>query len=295
MGCTSFCQLGSIFNGACSVNCGFYNGVQDFKNKKHRVAAKMTNMISVSLVSHGHGGVVWQLVDQLIACPEVTQVIVTLNTPEVRPAVLHDKVCLVSNDIPKGFGANHNAAFALATGKFYCVINPDIELIQNPFSSLVSALSHRRIGLVAPLVVNATGELEDSMRRFLTPWSMLKRVCGIASGAYSLDFGRSDLMPDWVAGMFMLFCTEAYAKVGGFDERYFMYCEDADICTRVWKVGYKVVGCLSASVIHNAQRASHRSFKYLSWHLLSMARYFLSHSFSLPNKSAVIQRGSQTH
>ena len=248
-------------------------------------------MVTVSLVSHGHGGMVWRLVDQLVVCPEVTQVIVTLNIPESSPAILNDKVMLLENVTPKGFGANHNAAFALASGEFYCVINPDIELTQNPFSALVGILADQRVGLAAPLVVGASGEAEDSMRCFLTPWSMVKRVLGFDSGAYSLCQSGSDFTPDWVAGMFMLFRSEAYAKVGGFDERYFMYCEDADICTRVWKAGYKVVGCLSASVIHNAQRASHRSIKHLSWHLRSMARYFLSHSFALPNKKAVIQRG----
>lgn len=241
-------------------------------------------MVTISLVSHGHGGMVWRLVDQLVVCPEVTQVIVTLNIPEARPAKLNDKVLLLKNDTPKGFGANHNAAFALAKGEFYCVINPDIELTQNPFSALVGSFADQRVGLAAPLVVGSNGESEDSMRCFLSPLSMVRRVLGLNSGAYSLQQCGSDFAPDWVAGMFMLFRSEAYAKIGGFDERYFMYCEDADICTRLWKAGYKVIGCLTASVIHNAQRASHRSFKHLSWHLHSMTRYFLSHSFSLPNK-----------
>lgn len=247
--------------------------------------------VAVSVVSHGHGDMVWLLIDQLVACPEVIQVIVTLNIPEDQPGSLHDKVVLVKNDTPKGFGTNHNAAFALATGEFYCVINPDIELTQNPFSALVGSFADQRVGLAAPLVVGAAGTPEDSMRTFLTPLSLAKRFLGFDSGAYSLQQGNSDFAPDWVAGMFMLFRSKAYAKVGGFDERYFMYCEDADICTSLWKAGYKVVGCLSTSVIHNAQRASHRSFKHLSWHLRSMARYFLSHSFSLPNKDAVTQRG----
>ncbi len=241
-------------------------------------------MITVSLVSHGHGSMVWCLVDQLVACPEVSQVVVTLNIPENIPDILDDKVLLVQNEVPKGFGANHNAAFAVAYGDFFCVINPDIELVDNPFASLLGAMQDSRAGLAAPMVVSAKGEPEDSMRRFLTPWSMAKRVLGLNSGAYSLQPAGLDIAPDWVAGMFMLFRSEAYVKVGGFDERYFMYCEDADICTRLWKSGYRVVGCFSTSVIHNAQRASRRSFKPLSWHLRSMARYFISHLFRMPGK-----------
>lgn len=247
--------------------------------------------VVTSVVSHGHGLMVWRLVDQLVACPEVAQVIVTLNIPEVVPDVLDRKVVLLRNELPKGFGANHNAAFTLARGSFFCVINPDIELLENPFAALLAAMNDSSFALAAPLVVAPDGSHEDSMRSFLMHKSIVKRVLGLDSGAYSLHRCDSDFYPDWVAGMFMLFRSEAYAKVSGFDERYFMYCEDADICTRLWKAGYKVVGCLSASVIHNAQRASHRSFKHLSWHVRSMARYFLSHSFSLPNKDAVTRRG----
>lgn len=247
----------------------------------------ISGMISASVVSHGHGGMVWRLVDQLVACSEVSQVIVTLNIPEEVPETLNRKVLLQQNTKPKSFGGNHNAAFAVAKNGFFCVINPDIKLVRNPFEALVGILSDRRVGLVAPLVIGPAGLPEDSMRCFLTPWSMAKRVLGVDSGAYSLRQCASDIEPDWVAGMFMLFRYEAYVKVNGFDERYFMYCEDADICTRLWRAGHRVVGCLSASVIHYAQRASHRSFKHLSWHLRSMTRYFLSHSLSLPNKRAV--------
>lgn len=239
-------------------------------------------MISASVVSHGHGGMVWGLVEQLVACAEISEVIVTLNIPEKAPAILDRKVLLVRNVQPKGFGANHNAAFTFAKGEFYCVINPDIELTQNPFPELLGASINPPVGLVAPLVVGATGTVEDSMRYFLTPRSMLKRVLGLDSGAYLLQQGSCDFTPDWVAGMFMLFRSEAYAKVGGFDERYFMYCEDVDICTRIWRSGYKVIGCTSTSVIHNAQRASRRSWKHLSWHLRSLFRYFTTNSFNLP-------------
>lgn len=241
-------------------------------------------MLAVSLVSHGHGAMVWSLVDQLVACAEVSQIIVTLNIPEATPEVLDPKVLLLQNPEPKGFGANHNAAFSRASEKFFCVINPDIELNQNLFFALLSILRDSRIGAVAPLVLGPHGMPEDSMRQFLTPWSMAKRLIGADLGAYPVGLGNPDFYPDWVAGMLMLFRSEAYAKVGGFDKRYFMYCEDADICARLWKIGYKVVGCLSVSVTHNAQRASHRSFKHLVWHLCSMARYFLSHSFSSSRK-----------
>jgi len=140
--------------------------------------------VTVSLVSHGHGEMVWRLVEQLAAFPEVGQVIVTLNIPEDHPERLNEKVTILKNASPKGFGQNHNEAFSLVRSQFYCVINPDIELSQNPFDTLISIAKDQRIGLVAPLVFDKVGVPEDSMRRFLTPLSMLRRILGLNSGAY---------------------------------------------------------------------------------------------------------------
>lgn len=251
----------------------------------------MTKSLCVSLVSHGHGDMVVDLVERLLTLHSLSELIVTLNIPEAFPGLSDKRLRIVRNAHAKGFGENHNEAFRLSQSDFFCVLNPDIVFEADPFPALLKVVQDTAVAMVAPLVLSADGQPEDSMRRFITPITMAKRILGSDSGGYLVRAGGADLFPDWVAGMFMLFRSPCYAKVGGFDERYFMYCEDADICTRLWKAGYKVVGCLSASVVHNAQRASHRSWKHLSWHVLSMLRYLISHSFSLPNKEAVIQRG----
>ncbi len=245
--------------------------------------------LSVSIVSHGHGQMVSHLVSSLLLFPEVRQIIVTLNIPEDFPSFCSDRVILKRNIKPKGFGANHNLAFNLSQSDAFCVLNPDIIFESNPFSTLLKMLNNSSVGVVAPLILSRDRNPEDSMRIFITPISMVKRITRLDLGVYPLKNAGNHFFPDWVVGMFMLFRAGAYAKVGGFDERYFMYCEDADICTRIWKAEYKVVGCLTAKVIHDAQRASHRSFKHFLWHLKSVARYFVSHSFSLPNKNVVIK------
>ena len=83
--------------------------------------------------------------------------------------------------------------------------------------------------------------------------------------------------------MFMLFNADAYRRVNGFDASYFMYCEDADICTRLWQAGERVMVCLDVQVIHHAQRASRRDFRHLVWHLASMFRYFARYWGRLPS------------
>lgn len=236
----------------------------------------VSDKVAVSIVSHGHGEMVNRLTGQILECPEVGQVILTRNLHETTSFVTHPKVSVVQNSAPKGFGANHNAAFRLCGESYYCVLNPDIELLGNPFPTLLECAARQGGGAIAPLIVTPDGRMEDSVRRFPTFTSLLKKAFGGHDGRYALDPGQGPLEVDWVAGMFMLFASSSYARLGGFDERYFLYYEDVDICARAWRGGLRVVVVPSVSAIHDARRDSHRSFRHMRWHLTSVMRFLSS-------------------
>ena len=236
--------------------------------------------ISISIVSHSQMGLVAQLLGDIEErCSDLNfELILTLNLDERLPFTLDSfsyPIMLVRNSAPLGFGANHNQAFTQATGRYFCVMNPDIRLNSNPFSALLACLRVSSVGVVAPLVLGEDGGVEDSARRFPSPLKILCKVFGGGRGpTYVID--DVPIYPDWVGGMFMLFPRRMFEKLGGFDERYFLYYEDVDICARLRLLGHEVVLCPQAKVTHYAQRSSHRSFKYLCWHLRSLARFFLS-------------------
>src|SRR5574343_1555263 len=123
-------------------------------------------MIAVSIVSHGHGEMVAALIRQLILCPEVSQIIVTRNLPETVAYPEHSTICVIENAEPEGFAANHNAAFERVRPPYFCVVNPDIELVGNPFPGLLKSLAGSDAALVAPLVLGGDGQPEDYARRF---------------------------------------------------------------------------------------------------------------------------------
>lgn len=242
-------------------------------------------MITVSIVSHHHGSMVCTLIDRLLQFQDVTRIIVTLNIPEALLLTEDSRVMVIENLSPKGFGANHNAAFLFCDTPLFCVLNPDIELMGDPFPALCSALRSGGAGLCAPLVLGPDQAVEDSVREFMTPWRMVLRKLGMAARGTELEIGGHPVYPDWVAGMFMLFDAAVYRRVGGFDASYFMYCEDADICTRLWQGGVRVLVCPEVQVIHHAQRASRRDFRHLRWHLASMLRYVARYWGRLPRSS----------
>ena len=208
-------------------------------------------------------------------------VVLTLNLPEELPCSPTEfayPLQVLHNTQPHGFGANHNQAFKQAQGDFFCVLNPDIRISQNPFPALLKACADNTMGLAAPCIHNSGGQLEDSARKFPSPWRIAHRVL---TRRRKRDYvaPSTALHPDWVAGMFMLLRSPVYQQMGGFDERYFLYYEDVDLCARIRLAGLDIVQLPLPGVVHDAQRASHRNPTYLRWHVGSMLRFFCSGVF----------------
>jgi GT2 family glycosyltransferase len=206
------------------------------------------------------------------------EVLLTVNVEEVLPfdpAGYAYPLKIIRNTRAKGFGANHNAAFEHATGELYCVLNPDIRLNANPFPVLTRALLDQGVGVVAPRIAGPSGVTEDSARRFPT-LGVIARKALTGEQHHDYEVRGEQLHPEWVAGMFMLFRSEIFRRLGGFDERYFLYYEDVDLCLRLRRLGLEVVLDPGAEAVHDARRASRNSPRHLLWHLRSLARYFLT-------------------
>ncbi len=236
--------------------------------------------LTVSIVSHGQGELVAALLADIgphVATP--LRVILTINLPEPEEAwAKHShpfEIEVIRNPVRNGFGANHNAALALARGELFCVLNPDIRLRSDPFPVLVAALADRRTGVAAPLVTNPDLAPEDHAREFPSLFALAAKALG-GRPRTPPPQGGTMYHPDWVAGMFMLLRTGTLRSVGGFDERYFLYYEDVDLCARMCERGLEVSVCPAASVIHAARRESRANPRYALWHLRSALRFLVS-------------------
>ncbi|MGH9307768.1 MAG: glycosyltransferase [Vicinamibacterales bacterium] len=233
--------------------------------------------ITLSVVSHAQNTLTNQLLDDLEQhCRERVVVVVTENVPDTAPLQARRSypVDVVANNGRKGFGANHNTAFARCSTPFYCVANPDIRLTSDPFPALVEALRDPSAGVAGPLVRNLHGDIEDNARRFPT----MRALAGkLFRRTHALDYPPDGAVidVDWLAGMFLLFRSDAYRLVGGFDEAYFLYYEDADICRRVRRVGRRVAYVPHAAVVHDARRGSRRNPRLARHHAASMLRFLL--------------------
>jgi GT2 family glycosyltransferase len=247
-------------------------------------------MLSISIVSHGQGELLSNLLDDIanFVLTRDFEIIITVNIPDhvsFSDCAYPFTLKLINNPTPKGFGANHNAAFLLSKGDHFCVMNPDIRLSSDPFPLLQKEMERKNGAMIAPAVVSPMGKNEDSVRHFPTLFSLARKFLVGHDGSYPLVIGSETFTAEWVAGMFMLFRAESFERICGFDEDYFLYYEDVDICARLWRSGGRVLACPKAQVIHDARRNSHHDIRYMCWHLTSMARYFWKHWCRLPMNS----------
>ena len=241
----------------------------------------MSPVVSVSVVSHGQSELVGQLVEDIDrSCSTAVELILTENVPGGAPLKRSSVYPTrhIANEQPKGFGANHNAAHSHCRAPFFCVMNPDVRMQRDPFPGLTRVLADDGVAVTGPLIRNPAGGIEDSARRFPTLASLAAKLLrpGPRGPDYAADGGP--VRVDWVAGMCMLFRSETYAALGGFDERYFLYYEDIDLCRRAGQRGLAVVYEPRVELIHDARRGSRRSPRLALHHACSIARYFLTTS-----------------
>ena len=242
--------------------------------------------LCISIVSHGQTGLANLFLEDLVqhnVTPE--RLVLTQNIPDnISWHATTSQTKHLYNSKPRGFGANHNIAFEYNRESFFCVANPDIRLLNDPFPALLRAMEDPQLAVVSPLVINTKGELEDSARIFPTFTNLLNKAIGQNDGRHHIQASPHSLAEpvDWTAGMFLLFRSSAFKAVGGFDPAFHLYYEDVDICARLWNNGWKVGVSPNAKVVHDAQRTSRRNLRYMSWHAASMARYFWRHSGRLP-------------
>lgn len=172
----------------------------------------------------------------------------TLGAGEVR-------VVETMHNLGYGRAMNRGVAF-LPPSEFLVLSNPDIEVHAGAVASLESYLdSHPNVALVGPTIIDSDGELYPSVRVFPNVFlAFLHAICAPwwPGNPFTRRYRqpRRDGQIDWVSGAFFMVRRDAFQAVGGFDERYFMFAEDMDLCWRLHAAGYDIGFDEQAVVTH---------------------------------------------
>lgn len=180
-----------------------------------------------------------------------------------------------------GFGKGHNKVLPLINSQYHCILNPDILFKEDVFSPIIKYMDmHPDVGMVIPNIVDKDGNRQLDYRKEPTVFDMFIRMFGkkLFSKRFkehtlqNNDYSKPFQVP-FGQGSFLIIRSSLYKKLNGFDEHFFMYLEDADLCKRVNQVS-KLMYYPYASVIHLWKKGSHKNIKLFEIHVKSMYVYF---------------------
>lgn len=243
-------------------------------------------MIYISVVSHGHFNLIKQLncLPALAAQQSITVCLLD-NIGEDFFAAWCDenKIVYLVNSTPKGFGENNNIIFnslKLSSEDFFLVMNPDVSISHESIDAAVFYATNQSKELVAINLFkdDAFSVYDPSIRKFPGFFDFVKSFLGFANN--TIIDKRNIETPkevDWASASFLLFSSSLYDRLAGFDTRYYMYCEDIDICYRArYKFDTCVWYCPVIKAVHRAAHENRRLFsRHFKWHVSSVFKFLL--------------------
>ncbi len=195
---------------------------------------------------------------------------------------------IIDNKKNIGFGAGHNRILGELDSKYHIVMNPDITITNNIIFEMYEFLEKRPdIGLLSPLVKHEDGRIQFLCKQNPTFLDLFIRL--VTPNLFKNRQNRYTMMEtnynkeftfDYATGCFMVFRTDIFRKINGFDENFFMYLEDADISRRVNQISRTVFYPYN-HVVHGWERGAYKSFKLMWINVQSAFYYFKKWGFRL--------------
>lgn len=219
------------------------------------------------------------------------------NFPNVR-----DSVRVIANTENVGFTRANNQGMEIAQGRYFFLLNPDTELEGGATRALLEfmdAPENARVGIVGPQLLYADGSLQSSRRRFpkfsTALFESTKLEQWFPNNSLLTDYrllntdNNSTLDVDWIVGAAVFMRRAVYEQIGGFDERFFMYSEELDLCLRAKNArdtrtgaGWRVVYFPYGRVLHHEAKSSEQALarRDIYFHS-SKVHYFKKHHGAL--------------
>lgn len=168
-------------------------------------------------------------------------------------------VLLIANKENVGFAKGCNQAAKKANGEFLLFLNSDTEIKDETLAgALKKFASNERLAVIGGFLDNTSGTTSNSYGNFLGIFSTFAMLFG--GKLHVGGKAQKQQYTDWVSGGCMLVKRDIFEKVKGFDEHFFMYIEDMELCYRIKQQGYAIMYYPEFSVLHKAQGSSNRAF-----------------------------------
>ena len=230
----------------------------------------MKNSVSLLIVSYNVRQYIAHAIDAIIKSDldDFEIIIIDNNSFDNTASYLKERyshlrqIKVFQNEENIGFGKAINQAASLAKGQYYLILNPDTIIQEETISTLKEYLdSNPEVGMVGPKVLNADGTLQLACKRsFPTLGVALPKLLGFSrifpkskwAGKYNLTYLDEDEISsvDAISGSCMFIRSFLFHELKGFDERFFMFGEDLDLCSRIWKNNYEIHYVPTTQIVH---------------------------------------------
>ncbi len=248
--------------------------------------------VYISVINHNHDDIITGS-ETLRSLAQEHTVVIRSNTPPTKHLDTYCKngaIHLITSQSTMGFAANNNAVFEYCTVKvdmsehdYFLVLNPDVEIKNASLNELLIQAKEYQSDISTINLYRDPGftTFDNSIRHYPKLLSPLKSLLGVKrEDIYDKSQINSPLKIQWAAGSFLLFRATTYQQLGGFDDSYFMYFEDVDICTRANINNFSIYYFPKVKALHHASHQNKNIFsKHFYWYCKSSVKYQLKFQF----------------
>lgn len=256
--------------------------------------------ISVIVVTYNTGIIVLDCIHSLKQSINVDLEIIIVDnnsSDDTREQIIrvHPDVKIIKNALNKGFGHANNVGVKSAKHDLIALINPDLIVMPDTLFQLGKYLiTHPKVGLIAPRTFEANGKVSFTARPEYTVWYVITNYLWLGrlnpeweyGDAYVVNFtAQEPTAVNWVQGSCMTIRRNDYLNIGGFDENYFLYVEDADICQTLREQDFEIIYLPNATATHigGTSTASFHDIRVRGYHISPL--YY----FHKRNKASAVQ------
>jgi N-acetylglucosaminyl-diphospho-decaprenol L-rhamnosyltransferase len=234
--------------------------------------------VGVAIVNHNTAPLLRRCLDSVVAYTSGPVLVVDNDSTDTSVELVRSEFTSVRvrAETNRGYGAAANLAVAELGTQYVLLLNADTELTPGTVEALTAYLDdHPVVAMAGPRIVTATGQYESSVHRFPTPMALLVEESGMRR-LLGLD-RRNEWRArsaDWILGAALAIRRQAFEAVGGFDETYFLYHEEVDLCHRLRKAGWEIHYTPVATVRHvGGASTSQRAVEAYGQYIRSTLRF----------------------